>query len=570
MAGIAGWIAPTRAPRDEAALAPMLQALAHRGAAGLCGYVDRGARHQVVLGATWVDHAARIALVVDGTLLNAAELRKGLAARGYRFAGDSEAEVLLRAYQHWDKDLVKQLRGAFAFAVWDAGKDRLLLARDRFGEKPLYLCDKNGELLFASEPKALLAAGVAARVELSAVWDCLAYRYVPGTRTLFSGIRKLAPATCLAWQLGNQREVRYWIAPDRCANPGKGSGAPAEKFRAVLEEAVRLRPADAVLLSGGLDSAVLLAVSGARKTFSLGVAGDAASELPRAARLAKHFGTEHCEVVVAPQELAAHLEYAIACRDAPLARPSDLALLRLSAEAARSVRSVASGEGADEILGGYRRYVAEAAASGVDGFPARLFAPLVAGGRFDGAAAPLKLNGWRHTLFRREMPTLERHSDADAAASPLRRALYQDQTGWLADELLERNERLSAAAGVESRLPFVDHRLAEYVSSLPDGERVRGFTTKRVLREAARGLVPAPLVGRQGGFRLDVARWLREDLREMTLEHLRGATSVTRDYYDAAALDRVLDEHLKGKKNHEILLWTLLNIEIWHRTYAPA
>jgi len=162
-------------------------------------------------------------------------------------------------------------------------------------------------------------------------------------------------------------------------------------------------------------------------------------------------------------------------------------------------------------------------------------------------------------------------TDLDRNTSALRRALYIDQTTWLPDQLLERNDRVAAAATLEAHMPFLEHRLAEYVSTLPDEQRVNGLTTKWILREAARRLLPATLAKRaKGGWRLDVAGWLRSDLRDFTLEHLRGRASVTRQYYDAAALDSLLDDHLNAKKNHETLLWTLLNIEIWHRMYAPA
>ena len=578
MAGIAGWIATARQACDEGALGAMAGALAHRGVEDLYAYLDAGARQQVALGAALVDRPARIALVLDGALANAAELRGALAKHGYRFTGNTQEEVLLRAYQYWDKDVAKQLRGAFAFAIWDARKDRLLLARDRFGEKPLYLHEKRGALYFASEPKALLKAGVRAQVDLSALWDCLAYRYVPGPRTLFAGIRKLPPASTLTWQFGSLQEVRYWVAPDREAFQRKPmNGEPAAGLLERLSEAVKLRAAQGLFLSGGLDSAVLAALmsrdGGKPRTFSLGVEGDAASELPHAAQIAKHFGTAHHEMAVAPRELIPSLPRLVAQRDAPVARPSDLAVYRLACEAARSVKTVLTGDGCDEVLGGYRRYVAEAMSGGVEAFPARLLAPLVSAGRFDTAAAALRLNGWRYKLFANQEQVGKQIKSPveEHGASRLRRALYADQTGWLPDQLLERNDRAASAASIEARMPFLDHRVAEYASALPDEQRVRGLTTKRILREAARQLIPPELQRRpKSGWRLDAAAWLRNDLRDFALEHLQGGSSVTRQYYDAAALDRVLAGHLKGKKNHEILLWTLLNIEIWHRTYKPG
>jgi asparagine synthase (glutamine-hydrolysing) len=574
MAGIAGWVA--RRARDEAPLGAMAAALAHRARPGetLEGVVDADARRQAVLGATLHDAASGIALVLDGTLANAGELKSELARHGFSFARGSDEEVLLRAYQYWDKDVVKQLRGAFAFAVWDARKERLLLARDRFGEKPLYLCEANGALHFASEPKALLAAGVPARADLGAVWDCLAQRYVPGPRTLFAGVRKLRAASYALWQFGRLHEARYWTPPDRQPHCGATTkGDAVEGFLGALHEAVKLHAADGVFLSGGLDSAVLVALKalegGCPRTYSLGFAGGkrdgAAGELREAARVARHFATLHQEIVVAPGELASGLPRLVALRDAPLARPSDLAVHRLACEAARTARTVLTGDGSDEILGGYRRYIAES-----HGLPMRLFAPLVSGGRFDTAAGPVRLEPWRRriSVLEGDAPGKD---EADAHASPLRSALYRDQTGWLPDQVLERTERATMAVSLEARMPFLDHRVAEYVSRLPDAQRVRGLTTKWILRAAARRVLPKALARRRkGGWRVNAAGWLRNELRELTMDHLQGPSSVTRAYYDAPTLDRVLADHLQGKKNHETLLWTLLNIEIWHRTYTPG
>lgn len=573
MAGIAGWIGSARSAGDETALAEMALALAHRTqpGEGVSGVLDSGRHRRLAMAATLCDKPSGIALVLDGKLTNAAELRAELARRGFAFKGNTHAEVLMRAYQDSDKDVLKRLHGAFAFAIWDARKDRLMLARDRFGEKPLYLAERGDVLYFASEPKALLKAGVEAQADPGALWDCLAHRYVPGPRTLFAGIRKLAPASYAVWQFGKLREVRYWTAPDR--NPLVGSplgGEPLPGFLRSLEAAVKPHAGAALLLSGGIDSAVLAALisqgEARARSFSLGIEGDRTSELPQASAVAKHYGTQHHEVMIAPRELLSSLPRLVAQRDAPLARASDLAVHRLACEAARISKTVITGDGSDEILGGYRRYVAE-----VHHVPKRLFAPLVSAGRFDTAAAELKLNGWRHRLSADHLRGQSPHPEADFENSPLRRALYRDQSSWLPDQLLECIDRASTAVSLQAALPFLDHRLAEYVSALPDALRVRGLTTKWILREAAKALLPRELLNRpKAGWRLDVAGWLRNDLREFTLDHLRGPSCVTRRYYDAATLDRVLDDHLQGKKNYETLLWTLLNIEIWHRTYSPG
>ena len=283
--------------------------------ARIAGEIGAHARPTPVLGAAFEDHAARVAVAIDGEIANRAELRALLEPRGYRFSDGGSAEVLARAYQYWDKDAVRHLRGAFAFALWDAEKERLLLARDRFGERPLFVREAGGTLAFASEPSALLAGPRAVRrVDAQAVRECLRHGYVPGTRTLYEGIRRIAPGAYLLWQFGRSRESRYWTPPDREAHAPRAAGAdPVQAFVDALDEAVRLRLNGAscpgILLGAGFDSAALLALAARHakrmKTFTAGLRGS--KELSRAARLAKHFGAEHHEIVLSAEELCAAL-----------------------------------------------------------------------------------------------------------------------------------------------------------------------------------------------------------------------------------------------------------------------
>jgi asparagine synthase (glutamine-hydrolysing) len=524
MGGLAGWVAVPRRALDAHALAGMLAPIAHRfhAESELHAVNELEPRQQAVLGATLHDAPSGISLALDGAIANAAELRGFLTRRGHAFQKLNDLEILLRAYQHWDKDAVKQLRGTFAFALWDGRKERLLLARDRFGAKPLFLHGGEGVLRFASEPKALLRApGVEARVDAEALRECLGRGWVVGPRTLFEGIRKLEPGCYALWQLGHLHLARYWTPPDHEPPPSRGNGSESdavERFLAGLEEAVQLHGGEraGLLLSGGLDSAVLgalMAKQGAFSTFSVGFEGEEKGELAQAAEAAKHFGATHHEVMIGASDLRSLLPNLIARRDAPLARASDLAIHALAAAAARSVPHALTGEGCDEVLAGYRRY-----------------------------------------LLRK-------------VTTPLRRALYEDQTQSLPDCLLERSDRLGAAAGVELRAPYLDHRLAESVSAEPDNLRVRGLATKWILRRAAERLLPAALRKRpKRGFRVPVAVWLRGELREPLEAHLRSHDSAMRKLLNEREIDQMLDQHLASKKDHAARLWTLLNLEIWHRT----
>jgi len=432
-----------------------------------------------------------------------------------------------------------------------------MLARDRFGQKPLYLAAAGATLYFASEIKALVRApGVKAEVDVDAVGEYLAQRYVRGPRTLVAGVRKLAPGTYALWQFGNLRETRYWSPPDSQTAGQSCVGSDGEDsvdaFIAQLDEAVQLYTSSGgpvgALLSGGYDSAAIVGLMSRHAkgvaTFSAGFADDKKTELPAAGRLAKHFGAEHHEIVLAKRDVLAQLPSLVVARDAPFSRPADVALYLLAREASRHVKVALSGDGGDEILGGYRRHTF------LRGF----------------GQPKVKANG----LF--VIPVRDPAQPPDEEMrGELRQILYYEQTGWLPDNLLERTERMSTVASIELRTPFLDHRVAEYVSALPDAARVRGLSTKWILRKADERLITdGALKPRKAGFRIPLADLMRGDLRELVADHLRGNACLTRAYYQPAVLDRMLDEHFAAKRNHEEILWTLLNLEIWHRTLLKS
>jgi asparagine synthase (glutamine-hydrolysing) len=622
MCGIAGYFL-TRARADlSPALRRMTDAIEHRGPDD-CGYfestsadgraavglghrrlsiIDLSTGHQPIGNAD-----GSVQIVFNGEIYNFEALRAELVARGYAFRTRSDTETVVHAYEEWGTDCVTRLRGMFAFAIWDARRARLFLARDRFGKKPLFLYAQDGVLLFASEIKALLQfPGVVARVNHAALPEYLRYRYVPGPATLFADMCKLPPGSWLLCDADGARQSRYYQPPD-----GTPLGTPLAcpdppgAFLGLLDESVHIRMMSDVpfgaFLSGGIDSSAIVGLMARHsnlpvKTFSVGFAESAYSELGYARVIAALFGTDHHELEVSQDHLLEHLPALTRFRDAPVAEPSDIPIYLLAREAARTVKMVLTGEGSDEVLGGYPKHVFETQVGRYQRLPAWLRRGVIEPAvqalpyRFRRAKTAIanlgiesraeRMPRWFGALSDAECARLlrcarPRAEVADALPlqnapgnSALRGILFFDQTSWLPDNLLERGDRMTMAASIEARMPFLDHELAAFVSALPDAWRVRGLTTKRVLRLAMRRLLPQRILQRpKVGFRVPVNEWLRTSMREYLLAHLTAADSRTRAYYQPQELQRVLAEHLAGRQNHEKLLWCLLSLEIWQREF---
>ena len=625
MCGIAGYLTRQSSPDLPTTLRRMAAAISHRGPDDE-GFLETSSRD----GTTRIGLAHRrlsiidlasghqplgnedgsVQVVFNGEIYNFQELRDELIARGHAFRTHSDTETIVHAYEEWGDDCVARFRGMFAFALWDTNKERLLLARDRFGKKPLFLHESAGTLLFASEIKAILSwPGVTARVDQGAVWDYLAYRYVPAPATLFQGIHKLMPGCHAVWENSRLVETRYAEPPDRL--PLQAVQIPQDPvggFLDKLEEAVRIRMIADVpfgaFLSGGIDSSAVVGLMSRHssqpvKTFSVGFSESAYSELGYAKTIAEQFQTEHHELTVSQDHLMEHLPALVRFRDAPVAEPSDIPIYLLAKEARRTVKMVLTGEGSDEFLGGYPKHVFERYVPAYQRLPGLLrhglVEPLIGAlpYRFRRAKTAIvnlgiedfseRMPRWFGALSARERlalttltPPAPREQtpwqcDTPTGNSPLRRILYFDQTSWLPDNLLERGDRMTMAASLEARMPFMDHELAAYISALPDDWRIRGGTTKYILREAMKRLLPENILERpKVGFRVPVNEWFRTSMRHYLYDHLTGPSSRTSAYYRSDALENILAEHVEGRQNHEKLLWTMLSLEIWQREYAIA
>jgi len=621
MCGMFGWVLPDAKARDRSLLAQLTDRLGHRGPDGSGFWIGATADHAFQLGfghrrLSIIDLAGgtqpmwsadgTTGIVLNGEIYNYIELRDELRQRGHIFATQSDTEVLLEAWRAWGMAALRRLRGMFTFALWDAEEQQFVLARDPFGKKPLFLAESASGLLFASEIDPLLAfPGISRALESEALRQYLLNRYVPAPLTFFRAIRKLLPGHALVWKQGRHSIERYLAPPlaDTCPD-FTHFGKAVDEFAQVFDEAVRIRMrSDApygAFLSGGIDSSAVVAQmakhSGAPiRTFSVGFREQSWSELRHARTVADCFGTDHRELVVEPETFLAHWPEAVLRRGAPVSEASDIPILMLSHLARQSVKMVLTGEGSDEILGGYPKHQAESWVGTYQSLmPRRLHRWFTERGA--AASRQPRLRILAAALGERDSATRLRTwfggiSEADRTAllgkaasvippdpfpfslrgrSALRRILFFDQTSWLPDNLLERGDRMMMAASVEGRMPFMDMELARFAARLPDRFLTGGRGGKRVLRAAMRkALPPEILTRRKIGFRVPLAAWFRtrcrDELRDMLAS---GNSSVTR-LCPPAVLRRMLDDHLEERRNNERVLWTLANLELFLRTFRP-
>jgi asparagine synthase (glutamine-hydrolysing) len=636
MCGIAGIVAADRLHADERArVARMRDVLRHRGPDDAGTFADERA----VLGhrrLSIVDLAAghqplanedeTVWIVFNGEIYNHAALRRELEAAGHVYRTHSDTETIVHAYEQWGDACVERLRGMFAFAIWDAPRRRLLLARDRLGIKPLYWTVAHGRLLFGSEIKAILESGlVQARANEAALPELLSTRYLSGADTLFKDVRRLLPGHTLVYEDGAVATRQFWDVPvGRAADAGADTVARATdrdlvaRFRALLEESVRLRlMADVPLgmfLSGGLDSSAIAALMARMidrplRTFSVAFDHRAYSELEYARQVADAIGAERHEVVIGERDFFGALPRLVWHEDEPIAHPSSVPLYFVSALAREHVTVVLTGEGSDELLAGYGKYPralvnwrAAAAYAAVPGpvrawiagaVVPRLPAAIRRYARrsflavertpeamfFDNFAA-IGLDAQSRLLAR---PTAALATSAQAygpsrayfdapaqGATTLDRLLYTDLKTYLV-ELLMKQDQMSMAASIESRVPFLDHHLVEFVAALPARMKLRGFQTKWILREAVKGLVPpAILARRKMGFPVPFAHWMRGPSRQLARDVLLDPRSVQRGIVDRHGVERLLAAHAAGETEGGDAIWSLLNLELWYRTFIDG
>ncbi len=551
-----------------------------------------------------------VTVVQNGEIYNYRELRGELERCGHRFATHSDTEVLVHLYEEHGDGFVERLRGMFAIALWDSRSHRLLLARDRFGIKPLYYRLAGGTLSFASELKAMLEQpGFSRRIDSRAVAAYLAFNSIPAPLTIFAEARKLPAGTLLAWRDGEVEQTRYARPEPAPAAQTRRRPADelAEELRETLRDSIRAHlVADVpvgVLLSGGVDSAGIVALAAGEqadpvKTFSVGFEEASFDELDRARLVADRYGTDHHEIVLRPDavELFPKLVEAF---DEPFGDSSALPTWLVSELAADEVKVALSGEGGDELFGGYYTYVADLLAPRV-GRLAALAAPLAEmlpssnakvsldykAKRFARGAGlpPLERHhAWKEIFSRQLQASLLGDRDPDwdpvdlyreryaetAGAEPLARLQDVDLGIYLVDDLLVKTDRSSMAHSLELRVPFLDNEVATMALGLATPLKVRGLAKKRLLRQALAPLLPKEVLrGPKQGFSIPVAAWLRGPLQGFARETLSVETLSRQGWLDPATVTTLLDRHCAGREDLSRQLWGLIAFTLWFDRYA--
>src|SRR4051812_33550224 len=633
MCGITGWAnLDARVPPPDGAralLRSMCERMTHRGpdseglmvSTGVALGMRRLAIIDLQTGEQPVTNEdGQVSVVLNGEIYNYRELRASLEKRGHRFRSESDTEVLPHLYEEHGAEMVHHLNGMFAFALWDARRRRLFIARDRFGEKPLYWGIFDKTFLFASEPKVLLAHPlVYPSLNLDALRQYLSFDYIPAPLSIYNGIQKLPAAHTLTVEDGRVETKRYWKLSYKKRQPAPSVEEAAEELRELIADSVRMRLVSdvplGVLLSGGVDSSTIAAMAvrsstEAVKTFSISFAEASFDESAYARAVAKFLGTDHHEERLSV-DLAANLVGEIgAWMDEPFSDPSLVPTYLLSRFTRKHVTVALGGDGGDELFAGYQMYPAHNLARAYARVPRilrrALVEPLVrrlpvktknlsfdfkarrfvSGMNYDevarhhvwfGSFTPeeqeqLLTEGTRAAsdgdIYQGARRLLAEECDAD---NTVERMQSLDTQLYLAEDILTKVDRASMAVSLEVRAPFLDPRVAEYAASLPIEYKLKGRATKYILKKAVTDLLP-PFVTERGkkGFGVPVAEWLKGRLRPLARDLLSPERIQRAGLFDAAYVQRLQDEHERGQANHRKLLWTLLMFELWHESFIET
>jgi asparagine synthase (glutamine-hydrolysing) len=547
-------------------------------------------------------------IVFNGEIYNFPELRRELERAGHRFYTSTDTEAIVHAYEEWGTAAIARLRGMFGLAIWDARSRTLLVARDRIGIKPIYYAEHGGRLYFGSEMKSLLEAPDLPReIDLDALDHYLSFLYTPRDGSIFKGVRKLPPGHLLTWHDGQIVIERYWQVA--AGETFRGSEAEAvHQLRSVLTDAVRCHLLSDVplgaFLSGGVDSSLVVGLmaqaTGRRvQTFSIGFDEPAFDELEHARRVARHFGTDHHEFVVKPDAIGI-LDRIVSHFDEPFADSSAIPTWYVSEIARRHVTVVLSGDGGDELFGGYDRYVPHPRVVAFDRYSPRAVRQVAAiaasrlphgargknflrhvsrdqQGRYldairffgtDEKPALLSADVCRQLRGPDPETRLARHFDRYGGLPWPSQMMRFDAETYLPEDVLTKVDRMSMAHSIESRVPLLDNDVIEFAAALPASLKIKDGRRKHVLKEVAATLLPPEILSRpKQGFGVPLGVWFRGGLRELFADTLLSPSSLQRGYFQASFVRQIVHEHLSNKRDHTLRLWQLVVFEKWHRQY---
>jgi asparagine synthase (glutamine-hydrolysing) len=612
MCGIAGFVLRDK-QAELAAVRAMCDRIRHRGPDDEGFYLDGGCalgmRRLSIIDLTSghqpiANEDRSVWVVFNGEIYNYRELRADLEKRGHRFETASDTEILVHLYEQEGPEGVARLRGMFAYAIWDARRRRLLLARDRFGKKPLYYAALPQGLFFASEISSLREAGVPLEPDHEALRLYFQFNYIPDPWSAYRAIRKLRAGCWLTYEAaGTVREERYWRLPRPASElpENLSEEQAAVRVREKFDEAVRIRMiADVPLgafLSGGIDSSSVVASMALQsrepvKTFSIGFEEAASNELPYAAAVARKYGTEHHEILVRPDSVSL-VERIVDHLGEPFGDASAIPTLILSEFAAQHVKVALSGDGGDELFGGYESFLALSQGK-LDRLPGALRRPVAAVSEW----LPYASYGKNYLRMVSRSTALERYFEfnyapyflrtrllepewmlpADAAylrrafadcllpdgADALSQAMYFETTANLTGDMLVKVDRMSMAASLEVRCPLLDHELAELAMGLPHCWKIANGQGKQILRKALGDRLPPELLARpKMGFGVPLGDWFRGSLREFLWDHLTAPRFLERGIISAPFVRHLLEEHQSGRRENQQWLWSLLMLEMW-------
>ena len=622
MCGIAGMVYTHREGRaDQATVRRMCEAIVHRGpddegifvkgGVGLgmrrLSIIDLAGGHQPVF-----NEDKTVWIVYNGEVYNFPELRADLEKRGHRFSTHTDTETIVHLYEDLGADCVTKLRGMFAFALYDERRGKLLIARDRFGKKPLHYALTENQFLFGSEIKSILAVApeLASRVSQDALLQYLYFGYIPDPISAFQPILKLPAGHLLELESGKIHVRQYWDLPEYGTHQPRSEEECLEELEWRLAEAVRIRLISDVplgaLLSGGTDSSTVVglmarASSKPVKTFSIAFGHDDFNEARYARMVAQQFGTDHHELVVEPDILET-VETLTRSLEEPFGDSSMLPTYYVSCMARKHVTVALSGDGGDEIFAGYDRYGINLRRNILAGMPPaaghfyrkRIYPWLPKNMRGRRISYSVSLP-WRERyvdsvsflpLFEREIPLLSdefrevlrdhnpenvmyKYFDQAPAKNPVDQLLYVDTKTYMVGDILTKVDRMSMATSLEVRVPILDHLFVEWATGLPLEWKLRGKQQKYILRKLAErvGVPHQALYRPKQGFAMPLVHWIRHELKDLILSALLEPRTLQRGYFNPAGVRQLLDEHFRGHRDHSGGIWRLLMLELWHRNY---